>query len=207
MAQTKNNLTISACCTKFISLVDSKSRLLYLEGLKKSINAAKKLNTNILISQFGDFLIDVPRELQYRSLVDGLKESAPLLEESGITLVTEPLNDLIDHKGYFLVKSEEAFNIIEDVNSPNIKVVFDIYHQQIIEGQLIKNIVSNIDKIGHFHAAGNPGRNELQRGEINYPEVFKAIEETGFEGYVGFEYWPLTEKPLDALREVSQWLK
>lgn len=205
-AQKENDLEISACCTKFVSLVDYKERSLYLEGLKASIVVAKKLNTRILISQVGDFLDGVSRENQYQSLVDGLKEAASLLEESGITLVIEPLNDLVDHKGYFLVKSEEAFNIIEAVNSPNVKVVFDIYHQQISEGQLIKNIVSNIDKIGHFHAAGNPGRNELQRGEINYPEVFKAIKETGFKGYVGLEYWPIDHNPEVGLLEVSNWL-
>lgn len=205
--QQENNLSISACCTKFVSLVDANLRSLYLEGLKASIAAAKKLNTNILISQVGDFIVGVSRDVQYRSLIDGLKKAAPLLEESNITLVIEPLNDQVDHAGYFLVKSEEAFKVIEEVNSPNIKVVFDIYHQQISEGQLIKNIVSNIDKIGHFHAAGNPGRNELQRGEINYPEVFKAIKETEFSGYVGLEYWPLDEKPEKALIDVASWLE
>ncbi|MBJ6368373.1 TIM barrel protein [Snuella sedimenti] len=205
-AQLENNLKISACCTKFISLVDANLRDQYLKGLKESIATAKKLKTDILISQVGDFIIDVPRATQFKSLVDGLKAAAPFLEEAGITLVIEPLNELIDHKGYFLVNSDEAFKIIEAVNSPNIKVVFDIYHQQISEGQLIKNIVSNIDKIGHFHAAGNPGRNELQRGEINYPEVFKAIIKTGFSGYVGLEYWPLEKTPEKALTEVASWL-
>lgn len=205
--QTKNNLKISACCTKFVSLVDSNSRTLYLKGLKESIVAAKKIKTKVLISQVGNFIIGVSREEQYQSLVDGLKEAAPILERSGITLVIEPLNELIDHAGYFLVKSDEAFKIIEEVNSPNIKVVFDIYHQQISEGQLIKNIVSNIDKIGHFHAAGNPGRNELQRGEINYKEVFKAIANTKYNGYVGLEYWPVNKtNPEIALQEVAMWL-
>ena len=206
-AQLENNLRISACCTKFVSLVDANLRSLYLEGLKESITIAKKLNTGILISQVGDFLMDIPREVQYKSLVDGLKEAAPLVEESGITLVIEPLNELIDHKGYFLVKSDEAFKIIDEVNSPNIKVIFDIYHQQISEGQLIKNIVSNIDKIGHFHAAGNPGRNELQIGEINYPEVFNAIRKTDFSGYVGLEYWPLDKTPEKPLAEVASWFE
>ncbi|MFT6620803.1 MAG: hydroxypyruvate isomerase, partial [Limisphaerales bacterium] len=100
----------------------------------------------------------------------------------------------------------EAFDIVDQVGSPNVKVVFDIYHQQISEGHLIRNIVSNIDKIGHFHAAGNPGRNELQRGEINYAEVFAAIRATEFDGYVGLEYWPLDEDPIIALKGVAEWL-
>ena len=85
-----------------------------------------------------------------------------------------------------------------------MKVVFDIYHQQISEGHLINHITSNIEKIGHFHAAGNPGRHELTRGEINYPEIFAAIRETGFEGYVGLEYWPVDD-PVTGLRKVAEW--
>ncbi|MDB4583413.1 TIM barrel protein [Draconibacterium sp.] len=206
-AQEANDLKISACCTKFISLVDPALRDDYLKGLEESIVAARNLGTKVLISQVGDFRAGVPREKQRQSLIDGLKEAAPMLEASDVTLVIEPLNELVDHKGYFLIRSDEAFEIVEEVGSPNIKVIFDIYHQQISEGHLIRNITSNIDKIGHFHAAGNPGRHELQRGEINYKEVFAAIQETGFEGYVGLEYWPLDEDPVVALKEVAGWLE
>ncbi len=205
-AQQGNKLAISACCTKFISLVDPATREEYLQGLADSIAAARDLGTTTLISQVGDFREGVPREVQHQSLVDGLKEAAPLLESAGITLVIEPLNELVNHEGYYLVRSDEAFEIIDEVGSPKVKVIFDIYHQQISEGHLIHNITSNIDKIAHFHAAGNPGRNELQRGEIDYPEVFAAIRATGFSGYVGLEYWPKSEDPIGSLREVAGWL-
>ena len=205
-AQSANGLEISACCTKFISLVDPAVRGDYLQALTDSIAAAKRLGTTTLISQVGDFREGVPREEQRQSLVDGLREAAPRLEAAGVTLVIEPLNELVDHAGYFLIRSDEAFGIVDEVGSSNVKVVFDIYHQQISEGQLVRNIVSNIDKIGHFHAAGNPGRHELQRGEINYPQVFAAIQETDFEGYVGLEYWPADSDPINALREVGRWL-
>lgn len=205
-AQRKHNLALSACCTKFISLVDPAVRDDYLAGLSESIDAAQRLETKTLISQVGDFRVGVSRDEQHQSLVDGLKAAAPLLENANVTLVIEPLNELVDHAGYYLIRSDEAFEIIDEVGSPNVKVVFDIYHQQISEGHLIHNIVSNIAKIGHFHAAGNPGRNELQRGEINYPQVFSAIQETGFDGYVGLEYWPLDDDPIPALQEVAQIL-
>jgi hydroxypyruvate isomerase len=87
-----------------------------------------------------------------------------------------------------------------------VKVLYDIYHQQITEGHLIHNITTHIDKIGHFHAAGNPGRHELTKGEINYPAVFAAIEAAGFDGYVGLEYFP-KQDPAFGLREVAQWFK
>lgn len=205
-ARDANGLQISACCTRFVSLVDPAKRRAYLEGLAESLAAAKRLETSILISQTGDARKGVSREEQHQCLVEGLREAAPLLEEAGVTLVIEPLNELVDHAGYYLVRSDEAFKIIDEVGSPNVKVVFDIYHQQISEGHLIHNITANIAKIAHFHAAGNPGRRELQRGEIDYREVFEAIRETGFSGYVGLEYWPAREDPLPALREVGEWL-
>jgi hydroxypyruvate isomerase len=205
-AQAANDLKISACCTKFISLVDPAMRDDYLSGLSGSIDAARRLGTKTLISQVGDHRVGVSRDEQRQSLVDGLRAAAPDLEAAGVTLVIEPLNELVDHAGYYLIRSDEAFDIVDQVGSPNVKVVFDIYHQQISEGHLIRNIVSNIDKIGHFHAAGNPGRNELQRGEINYAEVFAAIRATEFDGYVGLEYWPLDEDPIIALKGVAEWL-
>ncbi len=203
-AQKKHGLEISACCTRFVSLVDPEKRGEYLSGLMESITIAHQIGTKVLISQVGDFLPDVARSAQHQSLVDGLREAAPLLEAADITLVIEPLNELVDHAGYFLVRSEEAFEVIDQVASPNVKVVFDIYHQQISEGHLIRNLSDNIDNIGHFHAAGNPGRNELTKGEIHYPHVFSAIRETGYTDYVGLEYWPL-ENATDGLREISWW--
>lgn len=203
-AQKKYDLVISACCTRFISLVDPSLRNEYLEGLKETIATAKKINTNVIISQVGDLLPGISREKQKESLISGLRQAAPLLEGTGITLTIEPLNERVDHEGYYLIKSDEAFDIVKQVNSPNIKVLFDIYHQQISEGHLIQNITSDIDWIGHFHAAGNPGRNELQKGEINYPQIFSAIAETDYAGYVGLEYWP-TRAPGGALQEVNSW--
>lgn len=203
-ARDAHGLEIAACCTRFISLVDPAMRSDYLQGLEQSIEAAKQLGTNMLISQVGDFRPGINRPDQHQSLVDGLKAAAPMLETAGVTLVIEPLNELVDHAGYYLIRSDEAFDIIDEVNSPNVKVVFDIYHQQISEGHLIHNIVTNISKIGHFHSAGNPGRNELTHGEINYPPIFEAIRATSYDGHVGLEYWPL-KHPEVGLRSVASW--
>ena len=150
-----------------------------------------------MITQVGDDLGN-SRYAQKRNLIAGLKASVPLLENADMLLVFEPLNTLVDHPGYYLTSSEEAFEIVEAVGSPRVKVLFDIYHQQIMEGNLIQRIRENIDKIGHFHAAGNPGRNEPYYGEINYPELFRAIDETGYQGYVGFEYVPV-DAPLKGI--------
>ncbi len=203
-ARDQFQLQIAACCTKFITLVDPSSRSNYLRGLEESIAAAKRLECPTLISQVGDFRPGITREAQHQSLVDGLRAAAPLVEAAGINLVIEPLNELVDHAGYYLIQSQEAFQIIDEVNSPRIQVVFDIYHQQISEGNLIHNITENISKIGHFHAAGNPGRHELTIGEIHYPSIVEAIHATGYEGYFGLEYWPVFE-PEAGLQRVADW--
>ncbi|MEO1614316.1 MAG: TIM barrel protein [Planctomycetota bacterium] len=204
-AAEEHSLSIASVCTKFISLVDVKCRESYLRGLEESIVAAKRLRCPTLISQVGDLLPGVDRQVQHDSLVEGLREAARLLEGSGVTLVFEPLNDTVDHEGYYLVRSDEAFEIVREVNSPSVKVVFDLYHQQISEGDVIRNATENVEAIGHFHAAGNPGRNELTRGELNYAEIFRAIAEAGYRQFIGLEYWPI-ESPETGLRVAKQML-
>jgi len=200
----EHGINYVAICTKFISLVDSGKHKEYRQGLIESIAAAKEIDCKILISQVGDELAGVSRSIQHNNLVNGLKEVAPLLEESGITLVIEPLNTRVDHKGYYLWDSDEAFEIIDKVNSKNIKVIFDIYHQQIMQGDLLKRIEYNIGKIGHFHAAGNPGRGHPLSGEINYTEVARAIDRFGYSGHIGMEYFAQDEvlKGLNKCREI-----
>lgn len=190
-------LDISTFCTKFASLVDQNKRTDYIEGLKESIEVAKFLGCKKLITQVGNDL-RTAREEQRKSLIEGLKACVPFLEKAGITLLIEPLNTFLDHKGYYLYSSDEAFGIIDEVASPYVKVLFDIYHQQIMEGNIIKRISGNINKIGHFHAAGNPGRHELYFGELNYNEIFKAIDALGYNDDIGFEYFPL-EAPAKGL--------
>ncbi len=184
----ENNIPIAAVCTKFVSLTDEGSRDEYLKGVKETIETCNQLGCNIIISQVGDELENVSREQQKDSVISGLKESAKLLEGTGITLVIEPLNLLVDHAGYFLSRSDEAAEIVESVGSPSVKMLFDVYHQQITEGNLIPNIRKYISLIGHFHIADHPGRAWPGTGEINYRNVLSAIADTGYDGYVGLEF-------------------
>lgn len=200
------NLNVAACCTKFISLTDPSLRYEYARGVSESIVAAKSLGCSTLISQVGDRIASLSREEQHASIVDGLRQVAPMLSDANITLVIEPLNEKVDHPGYYLINSKEAFEIVSEVDCPNIKVVFDIYHQQISEGDLLVNILSNLDKIGHFHAAGNPGRNEPTRGEINYPFICSELTRAGFQGFMGLEYWP-TDPPEASLKKILDWFE
>ena len=165
---------------------------------------ARYLNCSTIISQVGQEQPHLTREAQMQSIVDGLKACIPLLKEAGITLVIEPLNTRFDHPGYFLARSDEAFAIVREVNSPYVKVLFDIYHQQITEGNLIPNITQNAEWIGHIHMAGHPGRHEpFGRNEIHYPSVLGALKEAGYAGAVGLEYFPL----MDAAESLQKLLE
>ena len=204
-AKDRLGMKIAACCTRFVSLVNPKLQEEYLAGLRETIAVAQRLGCDRIISQVGNTVPGLSREVQHQTLVAGLKRCVPLLEKSGITLLVEPLNTIVNHQEYYLYSSEEAFQIIAAVNSQQVKVLYDIYHQQIMEGNLITRISQNIGAIGHFHAAGNPGRHELTHGEINYPEVLRAIARTGYSGYVVLEYYPL-EDPARGIREILSWL-
>lgn len=197
-------MQIASCCTRFISLVDPEQRSNYLAGLEETIAAAESIGCRTIISQVGDFRPGISRDVQHQSLVDGLKAAASMLAKANMTLVIEPLNELVNHPGYYLVRSDEAFQIVDEVGSDWVKVVFDIYHQQVSEGHVLHNITKNIHRIGHFHAAGNPGRHELTIGELNYQNIFDTIQQTRFDGYVGLEYWPVND-PLSGLKQVATW--
>ncbi|MFC4810867.1 hydroxypyruvate isomerase family protein [Paenibacillus sp. GCM10023250] len=183
-------LRVGSFCTKHGNLVDPAQRGKFVDGLIESLAAAERLDCAYLIATVGDAREGIPREDQHDSIVDGLKAAAPLLEEAGVTLVVEPLNELVDHRGYYLVRSEEAFAIIDKVGSPNVKVLYDVYHQQISEGNLIPTIRANIERIGYFHIADHPGRHEIGTGEIHYRNVLNAIRDAGYAGLIGLEYFP-----------------
>lgn len=172
-------------------LVDPANRGKIKDGLKRSAEIVHKLDCERLIVTTGNEIQGVSRGKQHQSIVEGLKVAAEVMEAEGITLCLEPLNILVNHKGYYLYTSAEGFQIIDEVGSPNVKLLYDIYHQQITEGNLIGTITANIDKIGHFHLADVPGRHEPGTGEINFRNVFKSISQTDYDGFVGLEYWSL----------------
>ncbi|MBD1382017.1 hydroxypyruvate isomerase family protein [Metabacillus arenae] len=206
VASQRLQLRITGVVTQFISLTDPSKRQEYVEGLRQTIEIAKMLRCKTIISQVGQEIAGVPRREQHQSIVAGLKACVPFLEEAGMMLVIEPLNTIVDHPGYYLDSSKEGFQIVEQVASPYIKVLYDIYHMQIMEGNIISTIVNNIDHIGSFHIAGVPGRHEPYTGELYYINILKAIQETGFKGYVGLEYFPLLNPKL-SLTKFFNWIK
>lgn len=199
----ETGVKLVSMCTSCFNLTDSSYRSEYLECLDESCKAAVKLGAGKLITQVGNDTLE-EREVQHKNIVDTLKESVTILEEYGITLMIEPLNVIFDHKGYYLSSSSEAFDIIHEVDSDFVKVVFDIYHQQITEGNIIPNITNNLDCIAHLHCAGHPGRHDLQFGENDYNVIFEAVKESGYSGFCGLEYSPLSsaEESLEEFKKI-----
>ena len=172
----------------------------FKHAVEQTIPLAKQLDTQTLIVTVGQERNDVTRYEQHANIVLNLKAAASLLEDAGIILVVEPLNVLANHRGYFLPSSYEAFEIVEEVGSPNVKILYDIYHQQISEGNIIPTIQKYSELIGHFHTADVPGRHELGTGELNYRNIFAAIDKTGYDKYVGMEYAP-TKNTAETVKE------
>ncbi|MAH82222.1 MAG: xylose isomerase [Flavobacteriaceae bacterium] len=166
---------------------DQSMREEFLNYIKKSITVAKRVNAKWMTVVPGH--VDLSQNLAFQTahVVESLKQASALLEPHGIIMVLEPLN-FRDHPGLFLTESPQAYEICKSVNSPSCKILFDIYHQQIQEGNLIPNIEKCWDEIGYFQIGDNPGRNEPTTGEINYKNIFKYIHKKGFDGILGMEH-------------------
>jgi hydroxypyruvate isomerase len=178
----------------------------YLERLKGTINIAHKLNCRKLITCTGNEIAGKVFQQQFDSVTDTLAKAAEIVNKEGITLVLEALNSIVDHPGYFLTSSKTGFDLVKAVNNPGLKLLYDVYHMQIMEGNLVSGIKENISLIGHFHSASVPGRHELYSGEINYTSILNTINDSGYDGYFGLEYWP-TGKEEISLSKTLKYLK
>lgn len=198
----ESGVELMSMCTTEFCLTDTAKRQAWLDGLKESCEAAKKLGVKRLITQLGQDT-GAPRAQQHQNIVDTMKLARPILEDSGVTIMMEPLNTIVNHPGHYLWSAVEGFEIVHEVDHPLVKIVYDIYHQQISEGNIIPNITNNLDCIAHLHGAGHPGRNELQFGESNYQVIFAAVDKAGYTGACGLEYRPLMD-PIESLKEAKR---
>ena len=158
------------------------------KNLEKSIAFGKDMGCSTFIGLSGD--LHGLRDSEKLLLLENLKRTAEVAERENVLIVIEALNSIYDHKGYYLDSAYIGFELMRAVNSPNVKLLYDVYHMQLMQGNHVNMINENIDFIGHFHSAGVPGRHELIDNEINYPFIIKAADAAGYKGYFGFEYWP-----------------
>ena len=183
-------------------LTSPECRDLWLSALQSTCEAARRLGVKRVITQVGNDTGDL-REAQHAAIVETLKLARPILEHYGVTVMAEPLNVLVDHPGYYLTKASEAFDLVREVDSPFVKIVYDIYHQQVTEGDIIRTVTRNLDSIAHLHAAGHPGRHDLWEGELNYNYIFDAIDRAGYKGACGLEYSTLLT-PAESLQRAME---
>jgi hydroxypyruvate isomerase len=204
----KNQLGLECACIvgnrsvnpRGMGLCDPVERDGFLAEIRASAEAAKRFETTGLVVLSGFKVPGRSREEQRASIVEGLKRAHDVVSPHRITLLLEVINTLApveplnphgdNHNNYYLDRTSEAFDILRQVGSPYVKLLYDIYHVQIMEGNLIETIRNNIRDIAHFHVGDVPGRQEPGTGEIHYGNVFKAIRATGFKDFVAMEYVP-----------------
>jgi hydroxypyruvate isomerase len=164
------------------------------DELSEKIDLAARYDVPGLICFSGNVREGQSNEDAIEASVEGFQKIAPYAEDKGVNLNLELLNTLVNHPGYQCSTTAWGLQVVKGVNSPRVKLLYDIYHMQIMEGNLIATITENITWIGHFHTAGVPGRHEIDSTqEINYRAVSQAIAGTAYDLYVGHEYHPTRE--------------
>ena len=209
------NTELGLTCTDFIfnhpdggivaSLIVKEDQKILINGLKKVVQLARKINCKAFISGSGNVVQGITKTTAFKNMVSGLKLCAEICASEGITLLFEPFNTKVDHPDYFLDDPQLCIDVIKEVNHPNIKMLYDIYHMQIMAGNVIQFIRENIEFIGHFHIAGVPGRHEPMGTELNWPQIIKDIDNLGFLGGIGLEFWP-TIDPKDSIIKTIKYL-
>jgi hydroxypyruvate isomerase len=171
-------------------LTDPANRKSWLERVRMTLAFNRAAGIPATIVCTGNVVPGRSDRQMERSVLAGLEATVKLAEEAQVTLLLEPLNTTCDHAGYWLTSSDRGAAICRQFDSPRLKLLFDCYHMQIMEGDLLVHIKRNLDVIGHFHSAGVPGRHELFLGEVNYPFLVRQIGRLGYKGIFGLEYAP-----------------
>jgi hydroxypyruvate isomerase len=187
-------------------LTNPQNRDSWLERARTTMEFTREAGIHGTIVCTGNVVPGMTDEEMMASVLEGLRPTVEMAEKAGITLLLEPLNTAYDHRGYWLTSSDLGAEICRRIESKRMRLLFDCYHLQIMEGDLANHIQRNIDVIGHFHCAGVPGRHEPHLGEVNYPFLLKHIDALGYSGVFGLEYRPSMEHEL-SLQETLRHLK
>ncbi len=190
---------------------DPKNTETVINGIKKGVDLAADIGTKSVITFTGMKYKDMDPDKAAALCVETWKKVIPHAEKKGINLVLEHLNSRDDshpmkgHPGYFGDDVDFCADLVNKVGSKNFKLLFDVYHVQVMNGDVIRRIKQYKDIIGHYHTAGCPGRGEIDdTQEINYPPILKTILETGYDGYLAQEFIPTWENPIDSLRHAAE---
>ncbi len=181
---------------------DPKAREAFLADLRNELPNMQKLECSQLIVMSGDVVPGLPRQAQHQSCVEGLKRAADAVEGKGVTLLLENI-DPEENPQYFLTSVAEGLQIIGEVNHPQVKFLYDFYHEQIAEGNLIEKLDKHIDRVGLFHIADVPGRHQPGTGEINYLNIYKKLAKLKYDRYLAMEFLPSGD-PVATLRAARE---
>ncbi len=174
-----------------VSIVDPAHREGFLADVRRAISFAQKLGITQIIVTSGLAASGRSYEEQYASLAEGVRRAADLAGAANLTLLVEPLNSLVDHPGCFLTSCVDGLRLVREINRPNVRLLFDVYHEQVQRGNIIRTFTEAAPLVGLVHVADNPGRNDPGTGEINFTNVYKAIKKSGYTGRIAMEYRPL----------------
>lgn len=190
----------SFCVGPRRSLVDPAQHEEFLAAIKATLATAKALGSPPLVVASGFTRDDVSLEEQRAEAVKALKQAAALAEEAGVVLVLEPLNTIVSHPGMFLSSTTLALDIIEEVDSPNLRLLYDVFHSNVMGEDLEEVLKGRIHLVQHVQFADNPGRNEPGTGTIDWPLTVSKLQALGYDGAVGLEYQP-TKPSLDSIAQ------
>ena len=186
-----------------ISLVDGSRHAQFIEALHQGLEESTMLGNGFLFSGVGQ-ATEISHESQLENLVIGLELCLPLLEKFDRIMLIEPRNTRFENKGYALSRSGDAAAVLKLVDNPHLRMLFNIYHQQISEGNVLTRLEKYLPYIGHIRAAGVPGRAELDTGELSYRRIFSALEGMGYTLNIGLEYFP-KRPPFEGLENCMLW--
>jgi len=186
-----------------VSMVDPAQRDNFLADVRTAITYAKKLEIPQIILMSGNVIAGRSHEEQYQSLVEGTKRAGDLAAKADVTMIVEPLNSKVDHKGFFLTTCTEGLKLVREVDNPHVRLLFDIYHEQVQQGNVIPTLTEAAPYVAVFHVADSPGRHDPGTGEMKYTEIYKAIQKTGFGGYVTMEYLPVADQVASLTKAVD----
>jgi hydroxypyruvate isomerase len=178
----------------------------FREGVGTALEIAAKLDCPKLNCLSGLALEGIPHDTQWNTLVENYRFAAEQAESAGVVQLVEPINTF-DMPGFMVSSTQQGLQLIEEVGHPNLKLQYDVYHMQRMEGELVNTMKQHLSQIAHIQIADNPGRHQPGTGEVNYPFVLNQIDEMGYEGWVSLEYVPeeATANTLGWLREWGYW--
>lgn len=187
-----------------INMVDPAVREAFLKEVERNLVFAQKLNVPMALIMSGNTVPSLTFEQQFTAMIECAKRATDLAAKANITLIMEPLNTKVNHKGYFLSNCVDGLRLMKAVNHPNLRLLFDLYHEQVERGDVIRTALAAMEYVRVFHVADNPGRNEPGTGEMNYANIYKAIAKAGYEHYITMEYIPLQEQVKSLQKAVNE---